>query len=54
MTIFESETKEIISSRTDFRDIKFLKLPNVAKQSEYKNYNLLIIVKIGSCNDPNQ
>ena len=30
-TIFESETKEITSSRTDFRDIKFLKLPRVDK-----------------------
>ena len=53
MTIFESETKEITSARTDFRDIKFLKLPNVTKQSEYKNFNLLIIVKIGTCNDTN-
>ena len=26
---------------------------NVTKQSEYKNFNLLIIVKIGTCNDTN-
>lgn len=45
---FESETKEITSSRVEFRDTKYLQLPNVRKVSDYKNYYLVFIIKIGS------
>ena len=45
---FESETKEITSSRIEFRDIKFCKLPQVEKVQDYKKYYLVMIVKIGS------
>ena len=48
---FESETKEISSSgHTEFRDIKYLKLPSVEKVADYSCYSLLFIVKIGSSN----
>ena len=38
LSIFESEAKEITGSRTDFRDTKFVKLPNVEKISDFKDY----------------
>lgn len=47
-SVFESETKEITGSMTEFRDTKFLKLPTVEKVSEYKDYNLIYIIKIGT------
>ena len=47
ITVFETETKEL-TSRTDFRDLKFLKLPTVKKVSKFRIYTLVMIVKIGS------
>ena len=44
---YESETKEIIGSRVDLRDTKFMKLPEVDKASEYRHFYLLFIIRIG-------
>lgn len=53
LTIFESETKEITGSRTEFRDTKFLKLPKVEKCSDYRQYSLIFIIKIGLSREQN-
>ena len=47
LPVFETETKEILSSRVDFRDTKYLRLPSVAKVSDYKDFFLIYIIKIG-------
>ena len=52
LPFFESETKEINGSRIEFRDTKFVRLPSVAKVSDYKDYSLLFIVKIGTTREP--
>ena len=52
LPVFESETKEINSSRIEFRDTKFVRLPSVAKVGDYKDYSLLFIVKIGTTREP--
>ena len=34
-------------AHTEFKDTKFVRLPKLSKVSDYKDYNLIIIVKIG-------
>ena len=53
LSVFESETKEITGSRTEFRDTKFLKLPTVRGVGDYKDFSLLFIVKIALLRDVN-
>lgn len=46
LSIFESETKELLA-HTEFKDTKFIRLPKLSKVIDYKNYYLIMIVKIG-------